>query len=304
MSVGNDGREVRTHRGRAFVVLFGLVAIPTFIAALYVCSKLLAQVLLRLSHCCHRLCNCCHRRGRKLSDWSEIPTNVNSPTHRLLLAAYHFPIWVCLFALLAYLTVCPALILLVEKFLNESDSDQLVADSYAKSAWFFFISFLSVGLEDLRMSPPGAQLITYGLLIIAFLLVAILLQLICAKIDATIMKLRQTIDERYRRSLILGHQGAMAVKPEDVEQSLRALLRLQPLPNRFWFLFIGDRRRQELRDYWSQKANLRTEAVQTDESFVQRGIASLREEVRKSHDDVNSLVAMIDYSFVPRKFHQ
>jgi len=135
-----------------------------------------------------------------------------------------------------------------------------------------------------------------------------LIHLFFAKLEAIQIQIEKLIDDRYRKSGE-GENFAMPKNFQDAKYGLKALISSQPKIIRFYFLFFFTQNRKEkLIDFWIKKSKMSHKEIQTRESSFEArmyGIGSVKEEFRKSRDDVNSLVASLDFTLRPQQtFHQ
>ncbi|MFH4975091.1 hypothetical protein AB6A40_001800 [Gnathostoma spinigerum] len=175
----------------------------------------------------------------------------------------NFPVSFLLLITLAYIFVCAALFLTVEKDWN-----------YGTSLYFTIISFTTIGFGDVLPSNPEYMILVGVLLLLGLSLVSTVLNIIQQQIEALACRMHRDIEKNYDRQLQEGREGKLA-NFSDIEKQLNdrrtsgdqrrmSFFPTNQMKERLLFKMMPAGHQKSLQQHAEARLKLRTSGTQTD----------------------------------------
>lgn len=308
----------KTTSGRVLTVIYSLIGIPLCLAALIELGDLVALAFSKLWSCIrHGWTAACGRRRRrrtatKSGDWEALPSSETPAEEREYEAQddadlLSFPLSALLVLTFFWFLFTALLFYAWENWHGWT---------YAQSLYFTFISFTTIGLGDFVPASTSGKLGGIFFLLVGLALVSTTIAVLQRQLEALQHQMQRQIDAQCQESQADAGEP-MVTDDRSVDAGLQKIASKLPWGSRMLFHLMPESRKKNLKKYYRQKAAMLPKSMQTDDylwamtSMNKSLLKRIADEHHgrggapgdrgygddtKSRDDVNSLVAMCDYS--------
>lgn len=287
----------KTTAGRVLTIFYSLIGIPLALAAVVELGVAVAYATIAIWRFCTSFGRKPKPTGHSKQQWQPVRTTttqaeVEETEAQADIDLLSLPVSLLFFLTIIWTLATAGIFLIWEPW------------DYFTSLYFTIISFTTIGLGDVVPTNHRLMLLALVFVLVGLGLLSTLFAVIQQQLEALRNSLKRHIDKLAQASLSPAPgnvDGNVQMSDGDnraVDMELKRMVGQLPLSSRFLYWAMSDQSKANLVKYYRKKAGLICRSTQTDERWMRSSYLERigEEEDRRSHDDVNSLVALCDFA--------